>query len=138
MAHRSFGAVRLAPPRDPITFDLGLYGEDRFTVVPEPSLGDCFDLYDAPEPTPTNMLESARILARFVRRMVDPADQPRFDAALRRIPSTEAHVIVEAATWIAEQVTGFPTTPPGGSSAGRQPTGNSSRRKSGGRPHSKG
>lgn len=137
MGHRTFGAVRLAPPREPITFDFGLYGEERFTVVPEPSLGDCFDLHDAPEPTPTNMLESARILARFIRRMIAPEDQARYDQALHRIPSSECHVIVEAAAWIAEQVAGFPTTPSSGSPAGRQPTRNSSKPKSGGRTRSR-
>jgi len=123
VAHRTFGAVRKSGTREPITFDFGLYGEETFTVVPEPSLGDCFDLDDAPEPTPANMLQSAKILARFIRRMLAAEDRPRFDAALYRIPSTEAHLIVECATYIAEQVSGFPTQPPAGSSSGRQRTG---------------
>ena len=136
MAHRTFGAVRLAAEREPITFDFGIYGEETFTVVPEPSLGDCFDLYDAPEPTPENALEAARVLARFIERMLDPADRPRFQAALKRIPSSEAHVIIESATWIAEQVSGFPTVPPASSSGGRRRTGSSSKRKPAGRTRS--
>lgn len=137
MAHRTFDAVRLAAQREPITFDFGIYGEETFTVVPEPSIGDCFELHDAPEPTPENMLESAKLLAKFIRRMLAPEDRARFDAALYRIPSTQAHVIVEAAVWITEQVSGFPTVPPGGSSAGRRGTGKSSRPKQAGRQLSK-
>ena len=137
MAHRTFGAVRLTAQREPITFDFGIYGEDTFTVVPEPSLGDCFDLDDAPEPTPANMLESAKLIARFIRRMLAAEDRGRFDEALRRIPSSEAHVVVECGVWIAEQVSGFPTRPPGGSPAGRQRTGKPSRPKPAGRPRSK-
>lgn len=137
MAHRTFGAVRQSVQREPITFDFGIYGEETFTVVPEPTLGDCFDLADAPEPTPTNALEAARACSRFIRRMLDPTDHARFDAALHRIPSSEAIVIVDCAVWIAEQVTGFPTSPPGSSSAGRGNTGKPSRPKSAGRPRSK-
>lgn len=137
MAHRTFGAVRLSAEREPLTFSFGLYGEESFTVVPEPMLGDVFDLADAPEPTPTNMLEASRACVRFIERMLHPDDKVRFRAALHRIPSSEAHVIVECATWIAEQVSGFPTRPPGGSSAGRVRTGSNSRPKSGGKPRSK-
>jgi hypothetical protein len=138
VTHRSFGAVRLSPAREPITFDFGLYGEESFTVVPEPTLGDCFDLQDAPEPTPENALQAARACARFIERMLDPDDRARFRAALHRIPSPEAHVIVECASFIAEQVTSFPTVPPGPSSSGRRRTGASSRRKPGTPPRSKG
>lgn len=136
MAHRSFGTVRLAPEREPITFDFGLYGEETFTVVPEPSLGDCFDLADAPDPTPTNFLEASRACAKFIERMLAPEDRPRFRSALHRIPSSEAMVIVECATFIAEAVSGFPTEPPAPSSRGRKPTGTSSRQKQGTRPRS--
>jgi len=130
--HRTFGAVRTAATREPITFDFGLYGEETFTVVPDPSLGDTFDLYDAPEPTPSNELEVVRVLARFIRRMLAPEDRPRFDAALYRIPSTEAHIIIDAATFITEQVIGFPTKPPTTSSRGRHPAGKTSRRPTAG------
>lgn len=137
VTHRTFDAVRTAVQREPITFDFGIYGEETFTVVPDPSLGDCFELHDAPEPTPANTLESAKMLARFIRRMLDPDDRPRFDAALFRIPSTEMHVVIDCAEWIAEQVSGFPTRPPAASSAGRQRTGKPSRPKSAGRQPSK-
>lgn len=137
MAHRTFGAVRAGVEREPITFDFGLYGEDTFTVVPEPSLGDTLDLYDAPEPTPENMVESARILANFIRRMLVPDDRDRFNAALKAIPASQAHVVVEAATWIAEQVSGFPTVPPASSSGGRPTAGTNSRKRPGGTGPSK-
>lgn len=125
--HRSFGAVRAAVTREPITFDFGLYGEESFTVVPDPTLGDTFDLYDAPEPTPENELESARLCARFIRRMLAPEDRARFDLALHRIPSAECVVIVDCCAWIAEQVTGFPTMPPSSSSSGRPRNGSRSK-----------
>lgn len=123
MSHRTFGAVKRAATREPITFDFGVYGEERFTITPEPSLGDCFQLYDAPEKTPTNLLEVARACARFIRSMIDPKDRRRFDEALTRIPASEAGIIFEAAEWITEQVTGFPTPPPEDSSSGRQTSG---------------
>jgi len=135
--HRSFGAVRAAVEREPITFDFGLYGEESFTVVPDPTLGDTFDLYDAPEPTPANELESARVCARFIRRMLAPEDRARFDQALYRIPAAECHVIVGCAVWITEQVTTFPTEPPTTSSRGRQSSGTSSRARRGGGARSK-
>lgn len=134
MAHRSFGTVRAAVEREPVTFDLA--GES-FTVTPDPSLGDTFDLYDAPEPTPENELESVRVLARFVRRMLDPEDRSRFDAALYRIPSSHSYVIIEVAEWITEQVAGFPTVPPTTSSGGRRPAGTSSKKRPGGTGRSK-
>lgn len=137
MPHRSFGAVRAGVEREPITFDFGLYGEETFTVVPDPSLGDTFDLADAPEPTPENVLDSARILARFIRRMLAPADRPRFDQALYRIPATQMHIVVEAAQWIAENVTTFPTVPPASSSRGRRTAGTNSKMRRGGGPPSK-
>lgn len=135
--HRSFGAVRSAVEREPITFDFGLYGEESFTVVPDPTLGDTFDLYDAPEPTPLNELESARTLARFIRRMLAPEDRARFDDALHRIPSSQCHIIIACATWISQQVTTFPTSPPTTSSSGRQRSGRTSKPKPGGGARSK-
>ena len=137
MPHRSFGAVRAGVEREPITFDFGLYDEETFTVVPDPSLGDTFDLADAPEPTPDNLLDTARVLARFIRRMLDPADRPRFDAALYRIPAPQMHVVVDCAAYIAEHVTTFPTEPPANSSRGRRTAGTSSKAKRGGGPRSK-
>lgn len=137
MPHRSFGTVRVGVEREPISFDFGLFGEERFNVVPEPSLGDVFDLYDAPEVDPGNPLEAARTLARFIRRLLPLEDRPRFDEALKRIPSSQAMVIVETATWIVEQMTGFPTMPPASSSGGRPTTGTNSRKRPAGTSRSK-
>lgn len=132
MPHQSFGTVRTGVERDPITFDFGVFGEETFTVIPTPMLGDTLDLLEAPEPTPDNELESVAILVRFIRRLLAPEDLPRFNQALYRIPVTEAHIIIQAAAYISEQVTTFPTVPPTTSSRGRQPTGTSSKRKPGG------
>lgn len=133
MPHQSFGAVRQGVEREPITFDFGLYGEETFTVVPDPSLGDTFDLHDAPEPTPDNMLTSARIVARFIRRMLAPDDRQRFDLALYRIPASECHIIIDCAQWIALQISPFESPPAGSSSGGRRTTGTSSKRSAAGK-----
>lgn len=122
MAHRSFGTVRAAVEREAVTFDFGLFGEETFTVIPEPSLGDTFELYDAPEPAPGHELAAARVLARFIRRMLVPEDRQRFDAALFRIPVTEMAVVIDCAEWIARRVMPFPSEPPTTSSGGRPPT----------------
>jgi len=126
--HKDFDAARraYAPDRDPVTFTLG--GE-LFTVLPDPTLGDTFELYDAPEPTPENEQESVRILTRFIRRMIPEEERPRFDLALYRIPSTHGFVIIECATYIAEQVVQRPTEPPRTSSSGRRPTGKKSTKR---------
>lgn len=137
MPHQSFGTVRAGVEREPITFDFGMWSEHRFTCLPEPSLGDTIDLYDAPEPTPENMVESARLLVRFIRRMIVAEDRDRFDDALRSLPASQSHVIVEAAMFIAEAVSGFPTVPPANSSGGRHTTGTTSKRQPGGTGPSK-
>lgn len=132
MPHRSFGTERRGPVGESITFDFGLYGEETFTIIPQPSLGDTLDLYDVPEPTPKNELESVRALVRFIRRMLPEADIPRFEAALKRIPADQAHIVIDLGAWIAEQVSdGFPTSPAHTSSGGRQAPGPRSKRKSG-------
>lgn len=123
MPHRSFGAAAIASAREPITFDFGIYGEHRFTVVPEPSLGDTFDVMDTPDPDPSNVAQVVRSLTRFITRMLPPEDRPRFADALLRIPAERSDIIIDCATYIVEQVTTFPTVPPASSSAGRQRTG---------------
>lgn len=124
MPRRSFGAARRSAAAEPIVFTLGPYFEE-FTLIPEPSLGATFAIADAPQPAPENMLESAQVLARFIRLMLRPEDRDRFDRTLHRMsPASEAASdIVECALWITEQVTGFPTPPPADSSAGRPTSG---------------
>lgn len=127
MPHRSFAAARISEEREPITFDFGVFAEERFTVVPDPSLGDVFDLYDLPdinEVTKT-MPGVIRTISRFIRRMLDPVDRPRFDQALYRIPSTQMFILVDTAAWIAEQVMPVPSVPPSSSSSGRDSGGKS-------------
>lgn len=145
MAHRDFDASRRAHhlERDPVTFVLG--GES-FTVLPDPSLGDTFDLADAPDisakdfdPDGAPDLALVRVLKNFIRRMLPDDERARYDLALYRIPSTEAYAIVECAEWIVGQVTAFPTEPPASSSSGRPTTrsgGASSKGRSGGTPTS--
>jgi hypothetical protein len=135
MPHASFGTVRIGDEREPLTFDFGLYGEETFTVIPEPSLGDTFDLYDVPEPAPTNILEVSRACARFIRRMIDPSDVQRFNAALYRIPASQAHIVHECTVWITEQVANFRHPPAGTSSDGRRHTAPSSRTNGAGKRH---
>jgi hypothetical protein len=136
--HKTFGATRVGTAREPITFDFGLYGEERFTIVPTPSLGDTLDLYDTPEPTPENEFETVRVLVRFIRRMIDPDDVPRFNEALKRIPSDQGHIIIDLATWITEEVAaGFPIEPAPTSSSGQRVNGGGSRRKPASRSRSK-
>lgn len=112
MPHRSFGTTRAPVEREPITFDFGLYSEERFTVVPDPSLGDTYDLHDAPDVVPGTEIECSRMLASFIRRMLAPEDRERFNQTLYRIPVTQSHIIIECAEYIAEHVTTFPTVPP--------------------------
>lgn len=126
MPHRSFDAARRAYhiDRDPVTFDLG--GE-RFTVLPDPMLGDVFDLMDAPEPVPENEQQSVRILAKFIRRMLPEGDRLRWDKVLLTIPSTESPVIIELGMWIVQEMTARPTVPPTRSSGGRRRNGQNSK-----------
>lgn len=136
MPHQSFGTVRNAEvEREPISFDFGMFSEESFTVIPDPSLGDTLDLYDAPEPSPDSDLASVAVLVRFIRRMIAPADKARFDQALYRIPSSHGFLIVDAAAWIVEQITPFDLPPAGNSSGGRQHTGTTSKTQPGGNGH---
>jgi hypothetical protein len=143
MPHRTFDIERdaqgapIGTLREPITFDFGLYGEERFTVIPTPTLGDTFDLADAPEPRHANDLDACRVIARFIRSMLPVEDRPRFDAALYRIPADQAHVIIDLGAWIAERVTPFPTKPAATSSSGRQATRRTSKPKPAGSARSR-
>lgn len=143
MPHRDFDVARRSwdVDRDPVTFALA--GE-TFTVVPDPSLGDTFDLADAPDisaddfdpdrPADTQLI---RVLTRFLRRMIPPDDRARFDAALYKVPARHSGVIIEINAWITEQVIARPTVPPSSSSSGRQTTGRASKPKSAGKRRSK-
>ena len=137
MPHQSFGAVRLVDPAEPLTFDFGMFSEERLTVVPEPSLGDTFDLADCPEPTtPATELEASRMCARFIRRMLIPEDRPRFDQALYRIPASHVSLVIDAARWITQEVLNRPFGPAASSSDGPPTTETNSNTNSAGPPAS--
>jgi hypothetical protein len=137
MRRPAFGAAIREADDTPLEFEFGPWGE-VFACMPAPSFGDVRDLHDAPEPAPANMLESAEICARFIRRMLVEDDKPRWDRTLYKIEARQcAAAIVDAAAWIAQQVSGFPTVPPASSTGGRQPTGTSSKTGSARSPRSK-
>lgn len=143
MPNRDFDASRRSfrVDRDPVTFALG--GE-TFEVLLDPSLGDTFDLYDAPEvrldaqgrpifdaDNPSDIV-LVRMLKRFIERALPFEQRDAWQRAMYRIPAAEAGVIVECAMWIVEQMTTFPTEPPASSSSGRQSTGRDSSTNSAG------
>jgi len=141
--HRDFDASRRAyqVERDPVTFVLG--GEE-FEVLLDPSLGDTFDLYDAPEvrlddagrvlydPDNSDDVQLVRVLSRFLERSLPFEDRPKFQRCLYRVPAREAGVIIEAAVWIVEQITAHPSVPPASSSSGRRTNGADSKPNSDG------
>jgi len=121
--YRDFDAARRAyagPDREPIEFT---YGGERFTCLPDPTLGDCFDIHDAPELDPNDFdpnrpedLLGVRSLAKFIEKMLPYEDRPRFQKAHYSIPSSQAIVIYECAGYIVEEYTNRPTEPSGTSS----------------------
>lgn len=137
--HKDFDATRRAygVSRNEISFTLG--GE-TFITLPDPTLGDTFDIYDAPpveldtfNPEGKNEIVFIKILSQFIRRMLPEEDRPRFDKALYRIPASHSVIILECAMYIVENITALevtpddPTQPPIISSDGRARTGSSSK-----------
>jgi hypothetical protein len=146
--HRDFDAVRRAyggEERELVTFTLA--GE-TFMVLPDPTLGDTFDLADAPEipenfdPTRSQDMQLVRLLSKFIRKMLPVEERPRYDQALYKVPTSHTVVIIEIASYIAEHVIvpgveiANPVLPPTTFSRGRRTTGHSSKSKSGGRNRS--
>jgi hypothetical protein len=116
---------------EPVSFELA--GE-TFTVLREPTLGDTFELHDAPDidvedfdGSDRTHLALVRVLVRFISHMLDQNDRPRFAQALYRIPVSHQGVLIEVATFITEQVVGRPTEPSSTSSAGPQVAGRRSK-----------
>lgn len=140
MAHFDVDEARrripVRPPREHITFTLE--GE-RFTALLEPTFGDVLDLAYAPDipENPTKDHGAVIALAVFIELMLPDEDRPRWRAALRRIPGSDAAAIVELGVWLTEQVTGNPTTPPVHSLRGRSSTGGRAKRTTAGRTRSK-
>lgn len=132
MGHKVFAAVVGATVREPVTFSIGLLGEEKFTISPDPSLGDTFDLWLTPEDVATDDAQAGILIAKFIRRMLIPADRDRFDQALYRLPASQLPTLVDVATWIVEQMSGFGDGPSdssahGSSSIGRPSNANGSR-----------
>lgn len=130
MAHRDFDALRAETQRefDPITFTL--FGQ-TFTCVNSPRLADTFDLMDAPEITPQNEAQAVRHLARYIRKMLIPEDQSRWDQALQALGMEDAHVVIELGTFLAQEYSRRPFGQPSSSSDGPSGTGTKSKRGGG-------
>jgi hypothetical protein len=126
--HRDFDAARAERERtvDPVTFTLG--GED-FSCVLAPSVGDAFDLADAPEPE-TSLIGSCRAITAFVDKILVPKDRPRFKNLIRKMDTPHGPInaldLVELGSWLGEEFSGRPTGPSTESSGGRETTGESS------------
>lgn len=107
--------------------------DEVFTVATEPSLGDTFDLMDAPEPTPENEAQAVRALSRFLERVIVPEDRARYQALLYRLPRGQGSlVLMKTATELVERLTGFPSAPPVSFSDTRRGTGTKSKRATAG------
>jgi hypothetical protein len=123
--HRDFDAARAERERkiDPVTFTLG--GED-FTCVLAPSVGDAFDLADAPEPE-TSLIGSVRAIVAFVDKILVPDDRERFTTLIRKVDTPHGPInsydLVELGTWLGEEYAGRPTEPSTEPSGGRERTG---------------
>jgi hypothetical protein len=98
--------------------------DEVFAVATEPSLGDTFDLMDAPEPTPENEAQAVRALSRFLERVIVPEERARYQALLYRLPRGQGSAILTAtAVELVERLTGFPSAPLASSSGTRRATG---------------
>lgn len=129
--HVDFDAARAAWARQesPLTFTVC---EQTFTCVTTPSLGDAFDLMDAPEPVVTDInSQGIRAICGFIRRCLVPDSRPDWDALLYRPDALEAADIVYIGAQLAEQYAGRPFKPSGSSSPGRRSTGSTKTRQRG-------
>lgn len=128
-ARRAFAQARGVAEIEPVQF--ALCGE-VFTALREPMWGDVLQLWNAPE-LEEDEARATLALQKFIRAMVDPSDRARFDAAMFRLPQSEAgFTMLEVAAYIAKNMTGFPTVPPGSSVHTQPSTGESSNESTGG------
>lgn len=134
MTHRSFPRTAGLVLQEPVTFDLG--GE-QFTCRLRPSLGDTFELMDAPEPTPETTAQAVYTIARFIRRLLIEEDQERWHELMFTLGQEDCGTLIELASWLAEQFSGFPTEPPASSSAGRRANGTTSKKRGAGTTRSR-
>lgn len=121
MPHQDYDALRAEQRRehDPLTFTL--FGH-LYTCAPAPSLGDTFELMDAPEPM-DNEAEALRALCRYIRRMVVPTDQAHWDQATYKLDIDDLPLLMAISVDLLEQYANRPTVPPSESSDGRPGTG---------------
>jgi hypothetical protein len=101
--------------REPVTF--ALCGE-TFTVLPEPSLGDLFDLRKGPdvdlelkaydEANPQH-LALTELLKNYIGRCIPLEDRPRWEALQYRLRLSEGGLIWSIAQTLLTVGIGFPT-----------------------------
>ena len=107
MPYRDFPPVPM-PDREPIEFTLGIAGEERFTVINEPTVGDIIELCSIPEPIIENEAQAVMSVARAIRRLLVPEDRPRFDRIMYQIPAPQVlPQLVAALEWMVDQTTPF-------------------------------
>lgn len=130
MPYRAFVVARANALGEELGFE---FAGESFRCRPSPTLGDTFDLMDAPEPAPETLAQAARAIARFVRRLLaDDTERARWDDLLRRTGNEGLPALIDLGTWLAEQVAAIPPKPPASSRGGRRPTGKSSKRATAG------
>lgn len=131
MPHRDFDAMRreFDVERDPITFT---FMERQWTISPNPTLGDTFELGDAPQVVlekikDEELLAVVQVLVDFIGRMMSTAEQKQAWTALTyEIPATYGQIIIDIAGYITAEVTGVPFELREDSSSGQESTGQSS------------
>ena len=107
-ARRAFVDAQGQGEPDPVQFIL--CGE-TFTALREPMWGDVLMLWNAPELS-DNEAAATLALQKFIRAMIDPGERQRYDDALFRLPQSHAgFTMMNVAAYIAEHMTGFPTSP---------------------------
>ena len=131
MPHRDFDAMRreFDVEHDPITFD---FMGRTWTVSPNPTLGDTFELADAPQAVlakieDENLLQVTKVLVDFIGRMLSTPEQKiLWKAVTYEVPATYGTLIIAIATYITEEVTGVPFELREDSSSGQGSTGQTS------------
>lgn len=128
MPHRDFDAMRreFDVARDPITFT---FMGREWEISPNPTLGDTFELGDAPQVVlekieEENLLQVTRVLVDFIGRMLSTPEQKiAWKAVTYEVPATYGQLIIAIATYITEEVTGVPFELREDSSSGQGNTG---------------
>lgn len=115
MPHKDYDAVAASIQRrqEPLTFT---FCGTLFTTAPTPTLGDTFDLLDAPEieiGDLSNESRNCRVLASFIRSMlVDEAEKEKWDKVLYTARLELLPVLMLITNDLVEQYSARPTSPP--------------------------